>query len=139
MPSNRVLVEQSSISKVLILTPGLISPDVLADWERHAVAYFEEKTIDAANQVCKVQWGLQDPSIQNWFTVDSTRFRLLSFAEFMLKFRSCWLEPDWHNKLSSHILTSHQGEGSFWEWSNKLRMLNAQLFGMDNWLDDDAF
>ena len=128
MPTDRAVVEQSSILKVPVLTAGVITPEVLANWERHVVAYFEEKTVAPADQVRKVQWGLQDPSIQTWFAVDNDRFRHLSFTEFMLEFRKSWLEPNWQNKLISRILTSRQGELAFWDWSNCLRALNSQLY-----------
>ena len=139
MPSNRAYVEQSSISKVPVLTTGSITPDVLANWWHRTLTYFEEKNIADVDQVRKVQWGLQDASIQTWIAIDSIRFCSLSFAAFMLEFQKSWLEPDWQNKLISRILTLHQSENAFWDWSNCLHALNAQLFGTMDWLTDSAF
>ena len=90
-----MLIEQSSVSKVPVLTSGVITPDILADWEWHALTYFEEKSVANINQVHKVQWGLQDASIQTWITVNSAHFHSLTFSVFMLKFQKAWLKPNW--------------------------------------------
>src|SRR6202020_2479844 len=75
-------VEQSSPSKVPILTPGDISPVVMCQFEHACNNYFVHKKIIADDQVTLILSGILDNCIGNWISADCDHLVVLSFDMF---------------------------------------------------------
>ncbi|KAI0038387.1 hypothetical protein FA95DRAFT_1613424 [Auriscalpium vulgare] len=116
-PASTTTFKQSAPTHVPILTPGIITPEVLRQWEHGALAYFKHKMIDPMNH---------------------DRLETLTFAKFLTEIRKNFLERDWESRVSAKLLNSQQGSGEFFLWYLELSALNSTLCDTDSFLDDKA-
>ena len=121
--------QQSVPTKPLTLSAGKVTPEQLQKWELGCRQYFFHKDVEADNQVKRVAWGLLDPRIQQWYSIDSGRLNALDFAEFMVELRSYWLPSDWASDLRLKMLSSRQGTRPFLEWVVDMQTQNSLLVG----------
>jgi hypothetical protein len=134
--SKTARVEQVAANKPPLLTPGDVSPEALRAWEMGCRQFFMHKSVDAAEQVAKVAWGLQDPRIQDWYLNDQDRINKLSFADYLAEVRSYWLSSDWADIVRQRMLSSTQGSKPFNEWAVQVQSQNTLLRGSTSHLDD---
>lgn len=87
-------VDQPAPTKPPFLTPGEITPEVLRKWEMGCRQFFKHKKIPAEEQVGTVAWGMQEPTIQEWYLNDQDRMDKLTFKEYMAEVRTYWLPSD---------------------------------------------
>lgn len=57
--------------------------------------FFRHKDIPEDEQVGKVVWGMQEPSVQEWYLNDQERLDKLSFDKYIAEVRAYWLPSDW--------------------------------------------
>lgn len=105
--SKTARMEQTAANKPPFLTPGDVSPEALRAWEMGCRQFFMHKSVDAAEQVAKVAWGMQDPRIQDWYLNDQDRINKLSFAEYLAEIRSYWLSSDLVDVVRQKMLSSN--------------------------------
>ena len=140
MPSNKTpmaVIEQSSPSKVPILTPGDISPAVMRQFEHGCRNYFIHKKIIADDQVSLVIGGILDDRINGWLMADHDRLVALSFDAFMTEFRTNYLAEDWEEDTLRELLSMTQGTSTFWDYAVALQSKNSLLRGTTSELPDD--
>ena len=119
--------QQGAPMKPPTLTPGEVMPEQLQKWEMGCSQYFFHKDIAADDQVKRVTWGLLDPQIQQWYSVENGRLNALTFNSFMDKLRRFWLPSDWASELCLKMLSSHQGSHPFHEWVVDIQTQNSIL------------
>ncbi|KAG2746933.1 hypothetical protein P692DRAFT_20781250, partial [Suillus brevipes Sb2] len=129
-------VDQPAPTKPPFLTPGDITPEVLRTWEMGCRQYFKHKDIPAEEQVGKVAWGMQEPSVQEWYLNDQDRMDKLKFNEYMSEVRAYWLPWDWADTTRQKLLSSSQGSKAFSDWAVEVQTLNALLRGTTSHLTE---
>ena len=120
MPANRTLmasVEQSSPSKVPLLTAGDITPVVMRQFKHGCQNYFIHKKILADDQVSLIIGGLLDSCMNDWISADRDRIIALSFNAFMVDFRANYLAKDWEEDTLRELLSMTKGGPSFWDFA----------------------
>ncbi|KAG2095734.1 uncharacterized protein F5147DRAFT_778632 [Suillus discolor] len=120
-------VDQPAPTKPPFLTPGDITPEVLRTWEMGCRQYFKHKDIPVDEQVGKVAWGMQEPSVQEWYLNDQERMDELTFGEYMDEVRAYWLPSDWADTMRQKLLSSCQENKVFSDWAIEVQSLNALL------------
>ncbi|KAG1863435.1 hypothetical protein C8R48DRAFT_773477 [Suillus tomentosus] len=120
-------VDQPAPTKPPFLTPGDITPEVLHTWEMGCRQYFKHKDIPVDEQVGKVAWGMQEPSVQEWYLDDQERMDELTFGKYMDEVRAYWLPSDWADTTRQKLLSSCQGNKVFSDWAIEVQSLNALL------------
>ena len=88
MPSKTLVasIEQTSPSKVPILTTGDISPAVIHQFEHACKNYFIHKKIMADDQVSLIIGGILDNCVTNWIIAERDHLIALPFDVFMTNF-----------------------------------------------------
>lgn len=127
--SKTARVDQPAFTKPPFLTPGDITPEVLRNWEIGCRQYFKHKGIPAEEQVGKVAWGMQEPTVQEWYIVDQERLDKLTFDAYMAEVRAYWLPTDWADTTRQKMLSSFQGNKTFNDWAIEIQGQNALLRG----------
>jgi len=130
-------LEQSSPSKVPVLTPGDISPTVMRQFEHGCRNYFVHKKIIADDQVALIIGGIQDNRVGDWISGDRDRLIALSFDAFMVEFRDNYLAEDWEEDTLREVLSMTQGNGSFWDFAVAIQNKNSLLRETSSHLADD--
>jgi hypothetical protein len=116
MPPNKTpmaSVEQSSPSKVPILTAGDIPPAVMHQFEHTCLNYFIHKKVVLDDQVSLIVSGLLDNRITDWIGSDCKHIVSLPFIAFMIEFRANYLTEDWEEDTLRELLSMTQGTSSF--------------------------
>ncbi|KIK41443.1 hypothetical protein CY34DRAFT_85364, partial [Suillus luteus UH-Slu-Lm8-n1] len=129
-------VDQPAPTKPPFLTPGDLTPEAIRKWEMGCRQYFKHKEVPADEQVGKVAWGMQEPSIQDWYLNDQDRMDLLTFPEYMAEFCAYWLPSDWDDVTRQKLLSSCQGDKPFSEWAVEVQSLNSLLRGTPSQLTE---
>jgi hypothetical protein len=106
-------LEQSSPSKVPVLTPGDISPSVMCQLEHGCKNYLVHKKIIADDQVALIIGGIQDSHVGHWISGERDRLIALSFDDPTIEFRTNYLAEDWEEDTLREILSMTQGNASF--------------------------
>ena len=131
------VVEQSSPSKVPILTPGDISSAVMRQFEHSCKNYFVHKKIMADDQVTLILGGILDDCIGDWISADHDRLVTLSFDTFMVEFHDNYLAKDWEEVTLRELLGMTQGASSFWDYTVAIQSKNSLLCETPSHLPDD--
>src|ERR1700691_3493025 len=131
------VVEQSSPSKVPILTPGDISPAVMRQFEHTCKNYFVHKKIMVDDQVTLILSGILDDHIGDWISADRDPLVTLSFNAFMVEFRLNYLAEDWEEDTLHKLLGMTQGTSSFWDYAVAIQSKNSLLHETPLHLPDD--
>jgi hypothetical protein len=140
MPLNKTpmaTVDQSSPSKVPILTPGDISPTVMHQFEHGCRNYFIHKKIITDDQVSLIIGGILDDHINKWIMADHDRLVALSFDAFTIKFCANYLAEDWEEDTLRKLLSMTQGTSTFWDYAVNLQFKNSLLRSTTSHLSDD--
>jgi hypothetical protein len=140
MPLNKTpmaTVDQSSPSKVPILTPGNILPAVMRQFEHSCRNYFIHKKIIADDQVSLIIGGILDNHINGWIMADHDCLIALSFDAFMIEFCANYLAEDWEEDTLHKLLSMTQGTSTFWDYAINLQSKNSLLCGTTSHLSDD--
>ena len=130
-------VEQSSPSKVLILSPGDISPSVMRTFEHGCRNFFVHKKIVADDQVSLIISGIVDSRIGDWISAERDRLIALSFDAFMVEFRTNYLAEDWEEDTLCELLSMTQGIASFWDFAVAIQSKNSLLRDTTSHLPND--
>lgn len=130
-------VEQSSPSKVPILTAGDISPAVMRQFEHACLNYFIHKKIVADDQVPIILGSLLDHHVTDWISADRDRIVALPFVAFMIEFRTNYLAEDWEEDTLCELLSMTQGGSTFWDYAVAIQANNSLLQGTTSHLPDD--
>ncbi|KAG2129139.1 hypothetical protein DEU56DRAFT_741575, partial [Suillus clintonianus] len=129
-------VEQSAPNKPPKLTAGEITPQVAHDWENACETYFLHKSVEAADQVKMIAFGMLDPRLHTWYLTQRATLDAGTFQNYMKALRDAWLESHWANKLRKKVLGSRQGTRPFYEWALDVQNQNALLYGNPTYLDE---
>ena len=118
MPSKTPMapVEQSSPSKVLILTTSDTSPSVMCQFEHACKNYFVHKKIIGDDQVSLLIGGILDDRVTDWIIAERDRLVGLSFDTFMTDFRQNYLVDNWEEDTLRKLLSMSQGSSTFWDY-----------------------
>jgi hypothetical protein len=135
--SAQASVDQSSPSKVPLLLAGDISPSIMREFKDGCQAYFDQKAVDAKMQVRMIVPGIRDCCIRDWITADRDHIYALSFADFMSKFCTNYLKPDWEATTRHELLGMTQGSQTFWNFQAAVKSKNSLLFGTKSYLAED--
>jgi hypothetical protein len=130
-------VEQSSPSKVPILTTGDISPSVMRQFEHACKNYFIYKKIVGDNQVLLIISGILDNRVANWIIAKHDHLVGLSFNAFMTDFCQNYLVEDWEEDTLRELLSMSQGGSTFWDYAVAVQSKNSLLCGTPLHLPDD--
>ena len=131
-------VECSNRKITPTLTKGLITPEILYEWELACEEYFRVKSVANDKQVESVLAGLRDFHIAGWARANVTELKILKFSEFMEKLREETLKEDWDRAIMLEIHDSKQRERPFSDWVHHLQNRNALLQGREEYHYDDA-
>ncbi|KIK38836.1 hypothetical protein CY34DRAFT_90294, partial [Suillus luteus UH-Slu-Lm8-n1] len=134
--SKTARVKQPAPTKPPFLTPGDITPEALRSWEVGCRQYFKHKAVPGEEQVGKVAWGMQEPSIQDWYINDQERMDKLSFDKYMKEVRAYWLPTDWADITRQKLLSSCQDSKAFSDWAVEVQRLNSLLRGTESHLTE---
>ncbi|KAG0700148.1 hypothetical protein DFH29DRAFT_764200, partial [Suillus ampliporus] len=88
------------------LMAGEITPQVAHNWENACETYFLHKSVDAADQVKMIAFGMLDPRLHTWYLMQQAILNAGTFTEYMTTLRTAWLESHWANKLRKKVLGS---------------------------------
>jgi hypothetical protein len=115
MPSKTPMasVEQSSPSKVPILTLGDISLSVMHQFEHGCRNYFIHKKIVVDDQVSLIIGGILDDHVSDWISAECDHIVTLSFDVFMTEFHQNYLAEDWEEDTLCELLSMPQGNNTF--------------------------
>src|SRR6202167_1497175 len=130
MPANKTpmaTVEQTSPSKVPILTAGDISPAVMRQFHHACLNYFVHKKVIADDQVSMVIGGLLDHRIADWISADCECIVALPFTAFITEFRTNYLAEDWEEDTLRELLMMTQGNSTFWDYAVAIQSKNSLL------------
>ena len=105
-------VEQTSPSKVLILSAGDISPQVMCQFEHGCMNFFIHKKVIPDDQVSLIIGGILDTRANDWIVSDRDRLVALPFSAFMSEFRLNYLTEDWEEDTLRELLSMMQGTSS---------------------------
>ncbi|KIM86037.1 hypothetical protein PILCRDRAFT_5110 [Piloderma croceum F 1598] len=131
-------VEQSSPSKVPILSAGDISPAVMRQFEDSCRNYFIHKKIIADDQVSLIIGGILDSHVSDWISTKRNHLIALSFDTFMIDFCTNYLTEDWEEDTLCDLLSMTQGNTtSFWDFVVAVQNKNSLLCGTTSHLPDD--
>lgn len=125
----------NSQNKPPIINHGDVTPELCYQIEKAFKGFFAHKGIKADEQVPRCLYSFQDHWIEEWIATHSNELVLLSFADFMLKFRSLVLVKGWQGKLKTSILGMRQEDRRFNEFYNLLDSRNILLRGSSSHLD----
>ncbi|KAJ7126435.1 hypothetical protein C8R43DRAFT_1123225 [Mycena crocata] len=120
------------------LTPGPLSPAILANYEHACRNYFNTKDIAAEKQVAVVIGGLQDIHIVDWLTPEeeSARVVALKFKEFMAELCARFLDKDWESKARTDSLKCcMRADEMFLESHTRIVKIHSLLTGTASALD----
>jgi hypothetical protein len=92
---------------------GDVTPEALRSWEMSCKQYFLHRSVMPIDQVRKVAWNLQGPQIQDWYINDDDCLNDLSFMDFIMEVRSCWLPSNWVALTRQKMLSSMQDSHPF--------------------------
>jgi hypothetical protein len=129
-------IEHDALSKLPILLPGDISPEVMCTFKIKCLGYFDNKEVSKDKYVRKILSCFQDPCIIDWITVERECLLELSFEDFMKEFRAAYLHKNWEDKTHRDILSMKQGNLPFWTFATHLQTKNALLCNTSSHLDD---
>ncbi|KAG1760460.1 hypothetical protein EDD22DRAFT_781129, partial [Suillus occidentalis] len=115
---------------------GDLTPEAICKWEMGCRQYFKHKEVPTNEQVGKVAWGMQEPSIQDWYLNDQDHMDSLTFTEYMAEFHAYWLPSDWDDVTHQKLLSSCQGDKLFSEWVVEVQSLNSLLHGIPSQLTE---
>ena len=127
-------VEQSSPSKVPILTAGNISPSIMCQFEHPWKNYFIHKKIISDDQVSLIISGILDDCITNWIIAECDRLVGLSFNAFMANFHQNYLAEDWEEDTLCKLLSMSQGGSTFWDYANAVQSKNSTELPHTSWM-----
>ncbi|KAJ7182697.1 hypothetical protein C8R43DRAFT_869173, partial [Mycena crocata] len=120
------------------LTPGQLTPSILADYERACRNYFNAKDIAAEKQVAVVMGGLQDVHIVDWLTPEDevARVSKLKFKDFMAEIRARFLDADWESKTRTELLRCRmRADETFLDYHTRIVKIHSLLNGTASQLD----
>ena len=91
------------------LSHGKISPKAVKDFKNHCLNYFVNAKggIDDNLKVSHILGCFESDLVNDWISVHCACFTTLSFTEFMVEFRACWLPHNWEQNIWSKILSTH--------------------------------
>jgi len=81
--------------------------------------------------------GLLDSRIADWINSDCAHIIKLSFANFMVEFRTAYLNGDWEEDTCCEVLGMTQGSSIFWDYTVSLQAKNSLLCGTASHLSDE--
>jgi hypothetical protein len=107
------------------------------EYEDACLAYFDHKSIKEDAQVRMIASGIKDSCIRDWITSDCDRIHALTFTDFMVEFRTNYLDEDWEANTCRELLAMTQGSQSFWNFQALVAAKNSLLFGTASYLIED--
>ncbi|KAJ7161762.1 hypothetical protein C8R43DRAFT_843451, partial [Mycena crocata] len=120
------------------LTPGQLTPGILANYERACRNYFNTKDIAPEKQVAVIIGGLQDTHIVDWLTPEEEAARVvkLKFKEFMTEVRARFLDANWESKARTELLKCcMRADESFLDFHTRIVNCHSLLIGTPSQLD----
>jgi len=112
-------------------------PAVMRMYKNTCRNYFVHKKIPGDDQVAMIVGGLLDSRIADWINSDCAHIIKLSFANFMVEFRTAYLNGDWEEDTCCEVLGMTQGSSIFWDYTVSLQAKNSLLCGTVSHLPDD--
>ena len=120
-------VDQTSPSKVPILSAGDISPQVMRQFEHGCMNFFIHKKVIPDDQVSLIIGSIMDSRVNNWIVSDRDHLVALPFSAFMSEFRLNYLAEDWEEDTLHELLSMTQGTSSFWDYTVTIQYKNSLL------------
>ena len=139
MPSKTPMasVEQTSPSKVPILTTGDISLTIMRQFKHACKNYFIHKKIMADDQVSLIIGRILDDRVTDWIIAERDHPIVLPFDVFMTDFHWNYLAEDWEEDTLRELLSMSQGCSSFWDYTVAMQSKNSLLCGTTLHLSND--
>ncbi|KAJ2924263.1 hypothetical protein H1R20_g12845, partial [Candolleomyces eurysporus] len=101
------------------LKPGDIDPELARRFENACRNFFSDKGVKEEDQVKRVlNSSFHDDRMIHWVDCNRVTLEALKFDEFMVEFRSQWLETHWSQQLDSRLRVMRQNRRPFKEWYN---------------------
>ncbi len=120
------------------MTLGDLTPGGICAFEMVCKSYFWFKDVLDKEKVGRIAWGIQDPHIQSWYMANQEQINNMSFSRYMAELCQVWLPSDWERTLRGKVLSTKQGEQTFWEWVVDIQNVNMLLQGIASYLSKDA-
>ncbi|KAJ7070419.1 hypothetical protein B0H15DRAFT_793476 [Mycena belliarum] len=120
------------------LTPGTVTPAILAKFEHACRNYINIKDVAVAKQVANIIGGLQDVHMLEWLTPEeeSARVVKLTLKEFMKELCARFLETNWESKSRAELLKCRMREDdTFVKYHTRVVGLHSVLIGTDSQFD----
>ena len=130
-------VDQTSPSKVPILSAGDISPQVMRQFEHGCMNFFIHKKVIPDDQVLLIIDGIMDSHVNDWIISDRDRLVALPFSMFMSKFCLNYLTEDWEEDTLHELLSMTQGTSLFWDYAITIQSKNSLLQGTISHMPND--
>jgi hypothetical protein len=93
--------------------------------------------IPDSEKVTKILGCFESSLVNDWISVNRTRFRALTFEAFMTEFRTHWLPHTWVEDYCNLLLSLRMEKQSFTAWVDKLETLNCALRPSNEHLEED--
>lgn len=125
---------------ILLLTPGIVSPMVMCQWEMVCSDFFRaNKKIMENEQVSAVLPGLKDMHAHNWVATHGDHLAGLKFPDFVKELQVEFLPEGWDDELHAKIRNARlKSADSFPTWMNDIHHLNIILQNTEYFFSDVA-
>jgi hypothetical protein len=133
---NVAYVEQIASSKVPILHPGDISPELMREFKNGCLDFFDSKEVPD-KQVRKIIPGLKDTCIRDWMATRCEQIIAMSFKNFMAELHTGYLKNDWIERTHRQLERMTQDGDPFWEFQIRMQAKNSLLMDTANHLGND--
>ena len=124
-----------------ILTPGTLSPAILAQLIQYFNSYFNKCKIDNADKVKNILLSFQDIKIKNWINnnIEVLQGADYTFDTFTTELRKRFLDPHWEHSIVCTVVNSQMtSTESFSTFANRVMEGNNLLIGTTSRLDSTA-
>ena len=124
-----------------VLTPGTVSPAILAQLIQYFNSYFHKCKIDNADKVKNILTSFQDIRIDNWIKNNLDIFQAdgYTFETFTTELRKRFLDPHWEHSIVRSVVNSQMSSTeSFSTFANRVMQGNNLLIGTTSRLDAAA-
>jgi hypothetical protein len=104
-----------------MISAGAMRPELLHCFKHHACGYLQNKDgLEAKSYVNHIVYSFEDPLFLNWYQSQQDLLSILSFMEFMVKVRACWLPKCWQQDLTCKVRSMKQNKVTFSDFIDSL-------------------
>ena len=139
--NKEAIASHLALSRPPHLSKGKITPNNVREFENHCENYYMNTKggVKDRQKVTKILGCFENPLVNDWISVNHSCLQTLTFEEFMVEFRQCWLPRNWEEDVAMRILSSclNPKQMTFEEWAAQLQTWNVALRRTNSHIDND--